>query len=43
MREMRNTYKILVEKSEERYHLEDLVIEGRIILEWILEKQCVKV
>jgi hypothetical protein len=31
--EMRNVYKILVRKPERRDHLEDLGIDGRIILE----------
>ena len=34
----RNTYRVLVGKLEGKYHLEDLVIDGRIILEWILNK-----
>jgi hypothetical protein len=33
-----NTYKILVRKQEGKNHLEDKAIDGRIILEWILEK-----
>jgi hypothetical protein len=33
---MRNEYKILGEKPE---YFKDLVIDGRITLEWILEKQ----
>jgi hypothetical protein len=35
--EMRNMYKILVEKPEGK-HLEDPGIDGRIILKWILGK-----
>jgi hypothetical protein len=35
---MRNAYKILVGKPEGRNYSEDLVVDGRIILEWILEK-----
>jgi hypothetical protein len=38
MAEMRNTYKILVGKTEGRYHTEDLSVDGMIILEWILVK-----
>jgi hypothetical protein len=34
MKEMRNSYKILVEKPE-RYHLGHLGIDERIILKWI--------
>jgi hypothetical protein len=30
--EMRNAYKLLVEKFEERKHLGDLGVDGRIIL-----------
>jgi hypothetical protein len=38
MGEMRNVYKILVEKSEgKKDHLEDLGVDGKI-LEWILDK-----
>jgi hypothetical protein len=35
---MRNAYKILVGKPEGENHSEDLCIDGRIILEWILGK-----
>jgi hypothetical protein len=38
MREMRSAYNIWSEKLKERDHIEDLVIEGRIVLKWILEK-----
>jgi len=34
--EKRNTYKILVRNLKGEYHAEDLVIDGRTILEWIL-------
>jgi hypothetical protein len=34
--EMINTYKISVGKLKERGKLEDLGVEGKIILEWIL-------
>jgi hypothetical protein len=43
MEEMRNSYNILIGKSERKNHLEDLGIDGGIILEWILEKQSEKV
>jgi hypothetical protein len=36
MKEMRNAYKILVGKPEGKDHEEDLGMDGRIILEWIL-------
>jgi hypothetical protein len=36
--EMRNAYKILSGKSEGRDHSEDLGVDRRIILEWILGK-----
>jgi hypothetical protein len=32
--EMRNAYKILVGKPEGRDHLEDLSVDGKIILKW---------
>jgi hypothetical protein len=36
---MKNAYKISVGSFKGRDYLEDLGIEGRIILKWILEKQ----
>jgi hypothetical protein len=43
MVEIRNAYKRLIEKNlKGRDHLEDLVIVEKIVLEWILEKQCGK-
>jgi hypothetical protein len=36
--EKTNAYRILVGKPEEKDHLEDLDVGGRIILEWILER-----
>jgi hypothetical protein len=36
--ELRYVYKILVEKHEGKSHSEDLGIDVRIILEWILRK-----
>jgi hypothetical protein len=38
MGEMRNAYKIWLENLKGRDHLEDLGVDGRIILEWILGK-----
>jgi hypothetical protein len=38
MIELGNAYEPLVGKPEGRNHLDDLMIDGRIILEWILEK-----
>jgi hypothetical protein len=36
MGEMRNTYKIIVGKSERKNHLDDLSIDGKVILKWIM-------
>jgi len=38
MEEMRNAYKILVGKPEGNNHLEDLGVERKVILQWILGK-----
>jgi hypothetical protein len=38
MGEMRSAYKVSVGKPEAKNQLEDLVIDGRIILEWISKK-----
>jgi hypothetical protein len=38
MRWMRNAYKILVGKPEGKIHSEDLSVDGRIILKWILRE-----
>jgi hypothetical protein len=43
MGEVRNAYNILVGKSEEKNHSEDLGVDGKIILEWILGTYCGKV
>jgi hypothetical protein len=39
MGEKRNAYRILVGKPERKRPPEDLDIGGRIILEWVLERQ----
>jgi hypothetical protein len=39
MGKMRNGYKILVGKPEGKIRLEDLGVDGKIILEWILGKR----
>jgi hypothetical protein len=39
MGEMRNVYEILVEEPEGRFHLKDLLVDERLILEWTLGKQ----
>jgi hypothetical protein len=38
MGQMRNVYRIFVGKPEEGKPLEDIGVDGRIILEWILGK-----
>ena len=38
MADRRGAYRVLVGKPEGRNHLEDLGIDGRTILKWILEK-----
>jgi hypothetical protein len=35
---IRNTYNILVRKREGENHSEDLDVDGKVILEWILVK-----
>jgi hypothetical protein len=39
MGEMRNAYKVLVGEPKGREHFEDLGVDNRIILEFILGKQ----
>jgi hypothetical protein len=41
MGDMRNAYKILVEDLKERDHSQDVVIDGRITLNWILGNRVV--
>jgi len=36
--ERRSVYRVLVVKPEERDHLEDLVVYGRITYRWIIRK-----
>jgi hypothetical protein len=35
MEERRGAYRVLVEKNDERGHLEDVGVDGKIILKWI--------
>jgi hypothetical protein len=39
MRVIRNLYNILIGEPERRDHLENIGVKGKIILEWIFEKQ----
>jgi hypothetical protein len=39
MGEMRNAYKILVGNLKGRHHSEDVGVDEKIILEWLLGKQ----
>jgi hypothetical protein len=43
MGEMRNAYHSLLGKPEEKRPLEDIRIDGKIILKWILGKSCGRV
>jgi hypothetical protein len=38
MRKMRGLYRVLVEKPEERNHLKNSVVDGRVKLKWIFRK-----
>jgi hypothetical protein len=38
MEEVRNAHSILMENLKERDHLEDLGVDGKITLEWMLGK-----
>jgi hypothetical protein len=38
MEEMRNAHNILVKKPEGKNHLEDLLIDVKVILKWIFKK-----
>jgi len=42
MEEMRNTYKIVIRKTERRDHLRDLGIDWKMILKWITKKEHVR-
>jgi hypothetical protein len=37
--EKRGVYRVLVKKREGKNHLEDLAVDGKIILRWIFRKQ----
>jgi len=38
MGKMKNAYKILIGKPEVKKHSEDLGVDGKVMLEWILGK-----
>jgi hypothetical protein len=38
MGELRNAYNMWVENLKERDYVEELSVDGKIILEWVLEK-----
>jgi len=40
---MRNSCKILLENLKGRVHLEDLGVDGRIVLKWVLQECGVRV
>jgi len=39
MWEMRSAYEIVLEISQENYNLGDLDVDGRVVLNWILEER----
>jgi hypothetical protein len=39
MEETRNAYRIFIRKSKEKNSMEDLDIDGRIILQWIIKQK----
>jgi hypothetical protein len=38
MRDIKNPYRILVGKPEGKNHLQDLGVDGKMILKWILQE-----
>jgi hypothetical protein len=42
MGEMRNACKILIRKSEKKKRYKGLILDGRIILTWVLKKYSVR-
>jgi hypothetical protein len=39
LRERKGAYRVLVERPKGKKHLEDVGVEGRIMLKWICKKQ----
>jgi hypothetical protein len=40
--ELKGAFNVLLENIKERYHLRNLNIDMRIILNWICNKQCMR-